>query len=49
MSFEGNLGGVRTRGREMVLPVDQIKKLLKDDLFDKCRHLDSNFHLTSRI
>ncbi len=35
MSFQSNLGGIRAWGRELVLPVDQIKRLLQDELFDK--------------
>jgi len=37
VSFESNLGGARTWGRRLVLPVERIKRLLKAELFDKCR------------
>lgn len=37
MSFKNNLGGIRAWGREVVLPVEQIKALLKTELFDKYR------------
>ena len=35
MSFLSNFGGIRAWGRKMVLPVAQIKKLLKEEIFDK--------------
>lgn len=37
MSFYSNLGGIRTWGRKLVLPAEEIKKLLKKELFDQYR------------
>lgn len=35
MSFQSNLGGIRAWGRKLVLPVDQIKRLLREDIFNR--------------
>lgn len=35
MSFQNNLGGIRAWGRELVLPTEKIKGLLRTELFDR--------------
>ena len=35
MSFKSNLGGIRAWGRQLVLPVEKIKAMLKMEIFDK--------------
>lgn len=35
MSFQSNLGGIRAWGRKWVLPVDLIKMIIKEEVFDK--------------
>lgn len=35
MSFESSLGGIRAWGRKIVLPADEIKRMVKEELFDK--------------